>query len=145
VIRPIRPDPPPPHLESIVSYRIGAFAAATRIVSELLIRIEYNPDPIRPLGKAGKPTVDTGQTHFFDTHLRGGRRGGTSCRTLRCGTQVPPPSCGCFGMVALHGVQTGRTVSFHFVLHGLACALSTRRFDIIPVQTALFAALRYML
>ena len=42
------PDPPPPHLESIVSYRIGAFAAATRIVSGLLIRIEYSPDPIRP-------------------------------------------------------------------------------------------------
>ena len=71
------------------------------------------------------------------SHLRGGRRGGTSCRTLRCETQVPPPSCGCFGMVALHCVQSGRTVSFHYTLHGLACALSTRRFDRLPVQTAL--------
>ena len=47
------------------------------------------------------------------------------------------PSCGCFGKVALLCAQSGRTVSFHFVLHGLVCALSTRRFDRIPVQTAL--------
>ena len=50
---------------------------------------------------------------------------------------LDPPSCGCFEMAALHCVQSGRTVSFHFMLHGLACALSTRRFDRIPVQTAL--------
>ena len=55
----------------------------------------------------------------------------------RCETQIPPPSCGCFGMVALHCVQSGRTVSFHYTLRGLACALSTRRFDRLPVQTAL--------
>ena len=67
----------------------------------------------------------------------GRRRGGTHVERWRCETQVPPPSCGCFGMVALHCVQSGRTVSFHYTLHGLACALSTRRFDRIPVQTAL--------
>ena len=44
----VHPDTPPPH-----RYRIGsvAFAAATRIVSELSIGIEYSPDPIRPLDR----------------------------------------------------------------------------------------------
>ena len=61
----------------------------------------------------------------------------TANQTPPCEKPVPPmPRC-CLGMVALHCVQSGRTVLSHFTLHGLACALSTRRFDRIPVQTEL--------
>ena len=47
----------------------------------------------------------------------------THIERWRCETQVPPPSCGCFEMIALHCLQSGRTVSFHFVLHGLVKVL----------------------
>ena len=61
----------------------------------------------------------------------------TANQTPPCEKPVPPmPRC-CLGMVALHCVQSGRTVLSHFTLHGLACALSTRRFDRIPIQTEL--------
>ena len=142
--------------ERIVSYRIGAFAATTRIVSDLLIRIEYSTARIRsyltlawkcsPLSVASPPAEClqfvaelSGQSiqPLIRYQALGGRRGGTQAERWRCETQVPPPPCGCFEMVALHCVQSGRTVSFHFMLHGLVCALSTRRFDRIPVQTAL--------
>ena len=61
----------------------------------------------------------------------------TANQTPPCEKLVPTmPRC-CLGMVALHCVQSGRTVLSHFTLHGLACALSTRRFDRIPIQTEL--------